>query len=885
MVDSHHIKRVFDDAADLPRVERRAFLEQACGGNAELRKEVESLLRAMDEGSGFMAGARLDKALTCHAGTLAEGPGDFIGRYHLLQLIGEGGFGAVFMAEQREPVQRRVAVKVIKLGMDTKRVIGRFEAERQALAMMDHPNIARVLDAGATATGRPYFVMELVRGEPITAFCDREQLSIRQRLELFREVCSSVQHAHQKGIIHRDLKPSNILVNEIDGRPTPKIIDFGIAKATGGSGRVLTDKTLFTDFRQFIGTPEYMSPEQAGRGDVDIDTRSDIYSLGVLLYELVTGGPPFDPVSLRSAAWEEMRRVVREDEPPRPSTRLHALENTREIAARRGVDPARLVGMVRGDLDWIVMKCLEKDRARRYETANGLAMDLTRHLGGEPVVAAPPSRAYRLRKFVSRHRGPVAAGVAIAVVLVLGTIGTTVGMAWALREAGNARQAEAEADEVVDFLASQIAQLDVMQMGTSLRVDIESRLRAALELKEMDETAIDATVNELEQLLAPVNFTDVASTSIEANILQRTLQAIDARFADQPLVQARLFESVAESMRALDLRDEALEPQERALKIHRRVLGELRRETIASRVKVGSLYYELQRYEESEPMLRKAVEDARQALGRGDPLTLEAINELGVLLNELDKQAESERCFREVVRSGTTELGEEHQLVITAMGNLGGPIASQGRRAEALEQYRRAYEVRARVYGETDTSALWALTNVGTSLHELGRLDEAQECLEKALDLYRVVRGNEHPRTIQAMYNLAELYRDMGRLTDADAIGAESVRYARGINMWMRARPLYLSDLLADHARTLIAMERFGAAEEELHEAQGLLETESFPITSDNSMMTSNRHTARVYVDLYTAWSGHDEQAAAWTKRLEEIDGATPDDQPLDDAH
>jgi len=374
-----------------------------------------------------------------------ENPGDRIGRYKLLQQIGEGGCGVVYMAEQEEPVRRRVALKVIKPGMDTKQVLARFDAERQALALMDHANIAKVFDAGATETGRPYFVMELVRGVPLTHYCNENKLSTRQRLDLFVQVCHAIQHAHQKGIIHRDIKPSNILVALHDGVPVPKVIDFGIAKATGGQR--LTDKTFFTALEQFIGTPAYMSPEQAELSGLDIDTRSDIYSLGVLLYELLTGKMPFDTKKLLEAGLDEIRRVIREEEPPRPSTRLSTLEveERTTIARQHQADPPKLEDLVRGDLDWIVMKCLEKDRTRRYETANGLGADIQRHLSNEPVVARPPSNLYRLQKLVRRNKLTFAAGTAVAAALVIGLTVST----WmffkerkARTEAAMARQSE-----------------------------------------------------------------------------------------------------------------------------------------------------------------------------------------------------------------------------------------------------------------------------------------------------------------------------------------------------------------------------------------------------------------------------------------------------------
>jgi serine/threonine protein kinase/WD40 repeat protein len=435
---------IFSNALELTSTtERVGYIREACADDARLRERVEKLLRAHEQAGGFFSEPLKPKTSAGPSESTVvltmEKAGDIIGRYKLLEQIGEGGCGVVYMAEQQEPVRRRVALKVIKLGMDTKQVVARFEAERQALAMMDYPNIARVLDAGSTSSGRPYFVMELVRGVKITEFCDRKKVSTNERLELFVRVCHAVQHAHQKGIIHRDLKPSNILVTIVDGMAVPKIIDFGIVKAT--NNQRLTDKTLFTAFEHFIGTPAYMSPEQAEMSGVDVDTRTDLYSLGVVLYELITGKTPFDAEELRRSGLDEVRRTIREREPPKPSTRLHALAQAdlTTTAQARQTDERKLLQSVSGDLDWIVMKCLEKDRSRRYETVNNLARDVERYLKNQPITARPPSRAYQFQKFVRRNRLAFTAITALTMALLVG-LGTSMRLFFK-EKAAHAREA------------------------------------------------------------------------------------------------------------------------------------------------------------------------------------------------------------------------------------------------------------------------------------------------------------------------------------------------------------------------------------------------------------------------------------------------------------
>jgi serine/threonine protein kinase/WD40 repeat protein len=490
------------EARKRPLAERSAFVDGACGGDDALRKRLEAVLAGPDPSETAIPDATEAARPTLKidfAETSDEAVGQTIGRYKILQKIGEGGCGAVYMAEQEQPVRRRVALKVIKLGMDTKAVIARFEAERQALALMDHPNIARVLDAGATEAGRPYFVMELVRGIKFTDYCDQIHLGVRPRLELFTQICQAIQHAHQKGIIHRDIKPSNILVTLHDGVPVPKVIDFGIAKAT--TDQRLTDKTLFTAYEQFIGTPAYMSPEQAEMSGLDIDTRSDIYSLGVLLYEVLTGRTPFDPKELMESGLDAMRKTIREKDPVRPSTKVHALpgEELTTTAKRHGVEGSKLESQLRGDLDWIVMKCLEKDRTRRYETANGLAADLKRHLAHEPVTARPPSRGYRFQKAFRRNRLAFSAAATVIAALVTG-IGVST---WEMIRATHAERQENQLRQVAVKALS--GEKEQRAQAETERERADTQARNALESQEQSRRLLYASDMNLAQQALKLN--------------------------------------------------------------------------------------------------------------------------------------------------------------------------------------------------------------------------------------------------------------------------------------------------------------------------------------------------------------------------------------------
>lgn len=760
MPDRHHerLRDLFARCLDLPVDAREAFLAEACRGDEPLLRRVSAMLagaddeRFLSEPTGQLpnaAPAQPDSA------EVAEGPGARIGPYKLLQQIGEGGFGVVFLAEQTEPVQRRVALKVLKLGMDTRQVVARFEQERQALAMMDHPNIARALDAGATASGRPYFVMDLVKGQPIVAYCDQNRLPIAERLELFAQVCAAVQHAHGKGVIHRDLKPGNVLVATVDGRPLAKVIDFGIAKATS---QKLTEKTLFTEHQQVIGTLQYMSPEQAA-GSLDIDTRTDVYSLGVMLYELLTGSTPFDERTLGAAMFGELQRLIREVDPPRPSTRLSAARETiAAIAAQRGVEPRRLGVLLRGDLDWIVMRALEKDRARRYETASDLAADVLRHLRGEAVVAAPPSAGYRLRKFVRRNRALVLASAATGTALLAGVIA----FAW---------QARIAADERDRAVALQ-------RDANEQRLLAEDHARAESTARRRAE-AITGFVTQALRSADPVHGGRQNATIVEA--MQKAVRMIDGGvLRDEPQLTAELLETIAEVLGDHGRADEALPLAERALVLTRKLHTGPHAATARSLRTLGFVTSQLGRYEQALAIDRELLAMLRQLPDGDDEALSTAQNNIATALAHLGRYAEAEPIMRQALATTVRLVGAESSEAANGKGTLGGILEHLGQTEAAEALFREARATLQLLPGDHPSKVANACS-LGHLLWSTGRAAEAEPLFAEALAQNRRMFAGDHPVTVKCLANLAATHEAQHQLDAAEPLRREAVRMSQAV--------------------------------------------------------------------------------------------------------
>jgi eukaryotic-like serine/threonine-protein kinase len=664
---------------------------------------------------------------------LGETAGAIIGRYHLLQKVGEGGMGEVWLAEQKEPVRRRVALKLVKAGMSSREVAARFESERQALALMDHSAIAKVFDAGSSPQGAPYFVMEYVAGVPITDYCDSYRLSTRERLELFVHVCEGVQHAHQKAIIHRDLKPSNILVSEVDGRAAPKVIDFGVAKALT---QRLTAATLYTRVGTMVGTREYMSPEQANSSGEDIDTRTDVYSLGVIFYELLAGVPPLD---LKKSALEEFLRRLREEEPPKPSTRIRTLDpaTATELARKRQTEPRALAGQMRGELDSIALKALEKDRARRYGSPSDFAADIGRYLRNEAVLAVPASLAYRTRKFARRYRGALVTAGAFALVLIAGAV-------ISIRQSIRANR-EAAADQAVnDFLQNDLlAQASAAkQSGPSAKPDPDLKVRTALD---------------------------------------RAAERITEKFDRQPEVEASIRNTIGTTYEDLGLYPEAAKQLEGALDLRRRVLGREHPDTLRSMTNLAHVYWGEGKYAQAEALGNEALPTMRRVLGPEHPDTLRSMNDLAMVYTGEGKFAQAEALDSQILQIRRRVLGPEHPDTLVSMSNLAADYVDDGKYAQAEALDNQTLQIRRRVLGPEHPSTLRSMHNLANVYDDEGKYAQAEALDSQILQIRRRVLGPEHPDTLDSMNNLANVYRDQGKYAQAEALHSQTMQNTRRV--------------------------------------------------------------------------------------------------------
>ncbi len=718
------VKDLLHQAMQLAPEQRARFLDEACSSDAALHAELESLLLAEEDvRSTFLQSPPLG-AESDHIDNIAalEAGQIFAQRFQLVRKLGEGGMGQVWLGEQTSPVRRQVALKLIKAGMYDEAIAQRFQSERQSLAIMDHPAIAKVFDAGTTPQGQPYFVMEYVPGLPITEYCDRKKLKIKDRLELFIQACEGVQHAHQKAIIHRDLKPANILVVEVDGKPVARIIDFGLAKATTPQAE---GESLFTQLGHFVGTPGYMSPEQVDPNVQDIDTRTDVYSLGVVLYVLLTGSQPFETKQKQKQPLDELLRRVREEEPPTPSTKVNTDRDTSVATAEaRGTEPRQLVSLLRGDLDWITMKALEKDRTRRYGAPSELAADIRRYLNHEPVVARPASTGYRVRKYARRHR--VAVGVAAGLVLLLAAFSVlqAVQLRRITRERDRANRERDRATRITDFMI---------------------------------------------RMFKVSNPNEARGNSITAReILDKASKDLGTGLPKDPEVQAEMMRVMSRTYMSLGLYARADELAKRSLDARLSLLGPDNPKTLESMAQMATVLIYEGHYSEAEKLERQALAAERRVLGADDPLTLETMDHLAVVLEDQGHDDEGEKLEREVIEIGTRRLGPENEQILRAMGNLGAALSDQSRYAEAEQLYRQLVDADRRVLGPDDPRTLIAAGNLALVVKSQGRFAEAEPLYREVLTTQQRMLGNDHQATAWSMENLAEVLSLEGRLAEAE---------------------------------------------------------------------------------------------------------------------
>ncbi len=772
------------------------FLDRECAGDPELRRHLDRLLRdadgagAPDEtapgethpGTGSATDPTIARVLPTQfdpgpaeaRGRAAQGAGTRLGPYRLLEKLGEGGMGTVFLADQEEPVRRSVALKIIRLGMDSALVVARFEAERQALAMMDHPNIAKVFDAGATEDGRPYFAMELVRGVPITDYCDDARLSPRERLELFIPVCEAIQHAHQKGVIHRDIKPSNVLVTMYDGRPAPKVIDFGIAKATD---RGLAQRTTFTQYGTIVGTLEYMSPEQAESSEAGVDTRSDVYSLGVMLYELLTGTTPLKRAALRDAGLAEILKRIRDEEPPRPSTRLSdSKEMLAALSAHRRMEPAKLARLLRGDLDWIVMKALEKDRGRRYDSASGFARDVRRYLEGEAVEARPPTASYRLRKFAGKNKGAIATAAAMAALLLIGAVASTWQAirattaerlaAGRLRDvsAANARTEAALADARTERDAAVAERKRADGLTAVAKSEGEKAARSAAEAR--------AVLGFFEDRVLAAARPEGQRGGLGKDVTLRA--AVDAAeptiagaFRDNPTVEAYVRNSLGTTYRYLGELGPGAPAARAALELRRAALGPDHPETLASQAGVALGCMDIGRLDRAIPLFEETLAARKSKLGADDPDTLTTQANLALAYGDAGRLDRSLPLHERTLAARVARFGADHPDTLTSQNYLAVAYKTSGRLDLAIPLFERTLAARAAKLGVDHPDTLISQNNLAATYKNAGRLDRAIPLFERTLESRTARLGADHPNTLNSRNNLASAYRDDGQLARA----------------------------------------------------------------------------------------------------------------------